>query len=108
MKAERSYRQLVLYSRDKKRNKLQIEYGVITTKEGLPLGVKVFNGNTSDLASFRSVIEDIKTTHKLEKPLDSASYLGEWRQSVMTSKFPSGLEEGSLKPSIPTVRRELI
>ncbi len=55
------------YSRDKKRNKLQIEYGVITTKEGLPLGVKVFNGNTSDLASFRSVIEDIKTTHKLEK-----------------------------------------
>ncbi len=55
------------YSRDKKRNKLQIEYGVITTKEGLPLGVKVFNGNTSDLASFRSVIEDIKTTHKIDK-----------------------------------------
>ncbi|EQD32592.1 Transposase, IS4 family protein, partial [mine drainage metagenome] len=55
------------YSRDKKKNKLQIEYGVIATKEGLPLGVKVFNGNTSDLASFRSVIEDIKTTHKLDK-----------------------------------------
>ena len=29
--------------------------------------VKVFNGNTSDLASLRSVIEDIKTTHKLDK-----------------------------------------
>ena len=55
------------YSRDKKKNKLQIEYGVIATKEGLPLGVKVFNGNTSDLASLRSVIEDIKTTHKLDK-----------------------------------------
>ena len=31
------------------------------------LCVKVFNGNTSDLASFRSVIEDIKSIYKLEK-----------------------------------------
>ena len=55
------------YNRDKKKGKLQIEYGVIATREGLPLGVKVFDGNTSDLASFRSVVEDIKTTHKLDK-----------------------------------------
>ena len=55
------------YSRDKKRGKLQIEYGVLATKEGLPLAVRVFDGNTSDLASFRSVIDEIKNTHCLER-----------------------------------------
>ena len=55
------------YSRDKKRGKLQIEYGVVTTRAGLPLAVKVFDGNTSDLTSFRSVIEQIKTTHGLKE-----------------------------------------
>lgn len=55
------------YSRDKKRGKLQIEYGVLAAKEGLPLAVKVFPGNTSDLSSFSSVVEDLKTTHNLTK-----------------------------------------
>ena len=55
------------YSRDKKRHKLQIEYGVLATKEGLPLAVKVFPGNTSDLASFSEIVEDLKSTHNLTK-----------------------------------------
>ncbi|WP_298443801.1 IS1634 family transposase [Ferrimicrobium sp.] len=55
------------YSRDKKQGKLQIEYGVVATPEGLPLAVRVFPGNTSDLASFRSVTEELKKTHNLTK-----------------------------------------
>ena len=55
------------YSRDKKGGKLQIEYGVVATRAGLPLAVSVFDGNTSDLTSFRSVIEQIKTTHDLKE-----------------------------------------
>jgi len=55
------------YSRDKKRGKLQIEYGVVATPEGLPLAVRVFPGNTSDLASFRSVTEELKKTYNLTK-----------------------------------------
>ncbi len=55
------------YSRDKKRGKLQIEYGVVATPEGLPLAVKVFPGNTSDLASLRAVTEELKKTHNLTK-----------------------------------------
>ena len=55
------------YSRDKKRHKLQIEYGVLATKEGLPLAVKVFPGNTSDLALASEIVEDLKSTHNLNK-----------------------------------------
>ena len=55
------------YSRDKKRGKLQIEYGVVATTTGLPLAVRVFDGNTSDPASFRSVVDDLAKTHKLTK-----------------------------------------
>jgi transposase len=55
------------YSRDKKRGKLQIEYGVIATPTGLPLAVRVFPGNMSDLASFRSVTEELKSTYHLTK-----------------------------------------
>ncbi|MGC9156510.1 MAG: IS1634 family transposase, partial [Ferrimicrobium sp.] len=55
------------YSRDKKRGKLQIEYGVLATTTGLPLGVRVFPGNTSDLASFRSVVDDLAQTYGLAK-----------------------------------------
>ena len=55
------------YSRDKKRHKLQVEYGVLATKEGPPLAVKVFPGNTSDLASASEIVEDLKTSHNLNK-----------------------------------------
>ena len=40
---------------------------VLATKEGLPLAVKVFPGNTSDLASASEIVEDLKTSHNLNK-----------------------------------------
>ena len=36
------------YNRDKKRGKKQIVIGLICTKEGCPVAVEVFSGNTSD------------------------------------------------------------
>ena len=36
------------YSRDKKKGKLQIVYGLLCDSEGVPVGVEVFSGNTSD------------------------------------------------------------
>ena len=40
------------YSRDAKKGKLQIEYGLLTDPEGRPVAVRVFPGNTGDPAAF--------------------------------------------------------
>ena len=44
------------YSRDGKRGRKQIEYGLMTDPEGLPVGIDVFRGNTSDAESFKTAI----------------------------------------------------
>lgn len=46
------------YSRDGKKNRTQIEYGLLTDPAGRPVAVKVFAGNTADPAAF---IEAVKT-----------------------------------------------
>ena len=40
------------YSRDGKKGKLQIEYGLLTDPEGRPVAVRVFPGNTGDPGAF--------------------------------------------------------
>ncbi len=47
------------YSRDKKRGHEQIEYGMLATRAGLPIAVRVFPGNTSDPASFIQIASEI-------------------------------------------------
>ena len=49
------------YSRDGKKGRLQIEYGLLTDPEGRPVAVRVFPGNTGDPAAFtadRPVVRD--------------------------------------------------
>ena len=48
------------YSRDGKRGKLQIEFGLICNREGCPVAVQVFKGNTSDPATVGPVIEKLR------------------------------------------------
>ena len=42
------------YSRDGKKGKLQIEYGLLTDPAGRPVAVRVFPGNTGDPSAFTS------------------------------------------------------
>jgi len=44
------------YSRDGKKGKLQIEYGLLTDPEGRPVAVRVFGGNTGDPAAFTEIV----------------------------------------------------
>ena len=44
------------YSRDKKRGKTQIEYGLMTDSDGRPLSIEVFPGNTADPTAFASAV----------------------------------------------------
>ena len=45
------------YSRDGKKGKLQIEYGLLTDPEGRPVAVRVFPGNTGDPAAFTAIVD---------------------------------------------------
>ncbi len=48
------------YSRDGKRGRAQIEYGLLTDNDGRPVAVRVFTGNTGDLKSFPEAVEAIR------------------------------------------------
>jgi Transposase DDE domain len=55
------------YSRDKKRGMAQIEYGLLTDKDGRPVAVEVFSGNTADPTAFISIVETIRTRFGLDR-----------------------------------------
>jgi hypothetical protein len=48
------------HSRDGKRGKLQIEYGLLTDKEGRPVAVRVFPGNTGDPKAFTEAVDVVR------------------------------------------------
>jgi hypothetical protein len=48
------------YSRDGKKGRLQIEYGLLTDPEGRPVAVRVLPGNTGDPAAFTSIVQVVR------------------------------------------------
>ena len=48
------------HSRDGKRGKPQIEYGLLTDKEGRPVAVRVFPGNTGDPKAFTEAVKVVR------------------------------------------------
>ena len=55
------------YSRDGKRGKAQIEYGLLTDKHGRPVAVRVFAGNTADPKAFPEAVDAVRGTFALQK-----------------------------------------
>jgi hypothetical protein len=53
------------YSRDGKKGKLQIEYGLLTDPAGRPAAVRVFPGNTGDPAAFTGIVQALRDTFGL-------------------------------------------
>ena len=47
------------YSRDGKRGKLQIEYGILTDSDGRPVAVRVFEGSTGDPETFTEIVSTV-------------------------------------------------
>ena len=54
------------YSRDGKRGKAQIEYGLLTDPDGRPVAVRVFAGNTGDPATFPEAVDTVRGTFGLQ------------------------------------------
>jgi len=48
------------HSRDGKRGKQQIEYGLLTSQDGCPVAVRAFAGNTGDPAAFVQAVELVR------------------------------------------------
>jgi transposase len=48
------------HSRDHRDDRLQIVYGLLCTREGLPIAVEVFDGNTADPATLSVQVEKLK------------------------------------------------
>jgi Transposase DDE domain len=55
------------HSRDGKRGKKQIEYGLLTDKDGRPVAVRVFAGNTGDPKTFPEAVDAIRGTFALKQ-----------------------------------------
>ena len=55
------------YSRDGKKGKLQIEYGLLTDPSGRPVAVRVFPGNTGDPAAFTAIADVVRKKFGLEQ-----------------------------------------
>ena len=55
------------HSRDGKRGKLQIEFGLLCDRDGCPVSVEVFPGNTADPATLASQIATLRERFSLSK-----------------------------------------
>jgi Transposase DDE domain len=53
------------YSRDGKKGREQIEYGLLTDPEGRPVAIRVFAGNTAGPAAFTEAVEVIRDKFRL-------------------------------------------
>ena len=55
------------YSRDGKKGKAQIEYGLLTDPAGRPVAVRVFPGNTADPTAFGDAVDMVRTQFGLRE-----------------------------------------
>src|SRR6516165_3474097 len=55
------------YSRDGKKGRLQIEYGLLTDPAGRPVAVRVFPGDTADPAAFTGIVQVLRDKFGLAK-----------------------------------------
>jgi hypothetical protein len=55
------------YSRDGKRGRAQIEYGLLTDPEGRPVGIDLFQGNTADAIAFKTAAGEVRKDFGLKE-----------------------------------------
>jgi len=104
------------YSRDGKRGTLQIVIGLLCARDGRPVAVEVFDGNTTDPTTLASQIEKIRerfglsdvvlvgdrgmiTSARIREDLASVDGLG-WITALRAPAIRSLLDEGALQLSL--------
>ena len=83
------------YSRDGRKGKLQIEYGLLTDPAGRPVAVRVFPGNTGDPAAFTAITDVVR------KKFELAQMVMVGDRGMITSariRALNQLEDGTARP----------
>jgi len=55
------------HSRDHRGDRPQIVYGLLCTRDGLPVAIEVFEGNTADPMTLKSPIEKLKSRFGIKR-----------------------------------------
>jgi transposase len=104
------------YSRDGKKDKLQVLFGLLCDREGRPIGVEVFEGNTGDPRTLGSQVRKIRASFGLSKvvfvgdrgmitearireelrPVEGL----EWITSLRAPQIRGLVQNGALQPSL--------
>jgi transposase len=104
------------HSRDGKRDKLQITFGLLTNADGCPIAVEVFAGNTADPTTLSSVIAKLRerfalkrivlvgdrgmiTSARIRAELTTAAEL-DWITALRAPQIQQLLQAGSLQLSL--------
>jgi hypothetical protein len=83
------------YSRDGKKGRLQIEYGLLTDPEGRPVAVRVLPGNTGDPAAFTEIVQVVRDKFGLEQMVMAGD-----RGMITSARIQAlnQLEDGTQRP----------
>ena len=104
------------FNRDGKKGKLQIEYGLLCNREGCPVAVEVFEGDTADPMTLGSQIKKVRerfglkqvvivgdrgmiTQARIDQELRGIEGLG-WIGALRSSQIAGLLQEGTIAPSL--------
>jgi transposase len=104
------------FNRDGKVGKLQIEYGLLCNREGCPVAVEVFEGNTADPMTLGSQIKKVRerfglrrvvivgdrgmiTQARIDEELRGIEGLA-WIGALRSSQIAGLLEAGAIAPSL--------
>ncbi len=55
------------YSRDGKRNTLQVNYGLLTNRAGCPVAISVYEGNTADASTLSDQVQQLRENFGLQR-----------------------------------------
>ena len=100
------------YNRDRKKNKLQVNYGLLTTRAGCPIAISVYPGNTADAKTLLPVVAKLRDAFGLERlvlvgdrGMISHKAIGElktleglaWITALKSTQIRTLLESGALQ-----------
>ena len=55
------------HNRDARKNRLQVNYGLLADKRGCPVGVSVYQGNTNDAKTLLPLVEKLRNEYGIER-----------------------------------------
>ena len=83
------------YSRDGRKGKLQIEYGLLADPAGRPVAVRVFPGNTGDPGAFTAIVDVVRKKFGLQEMVMAGD-----RGMITSARIQAmnQLEDGTARP----------